>query len=271
VDVRAARIHYTAWGECGRRGLVFVHGAGAHAHWWTHIAAQFADEFRVAAIDLSGHGDSEHRSHYDLELWADEVHAVIVDAGIAGRPLVIGHSMGGFVTITTAARHPEALAGVIICESPVTTDDRASRAPATDPGAHRVFATVEEAIARFRTDPPQEGNLRFVTEHIVRNGLRQVDTADGPGWSWKFDRGLFYRFDGGMRETATRNLARVRCRVALLRAEFGLVPPDVSTRLPDALGRRAPVVELPQAGHHPMLGQPLVLLTAIRAFVSGWA
>jgi pimeloyl-ACP methyl ester carboxylesterase len=87
-------------------GLVFVHGGGgAHAHWRTHVAAAFASEFRVAAIDLSGHGDSGHRGRYVPEQWADEVVAVAGDAGIDGPPVVIGHSMGGFVTIVTAARH----------------------------------------------------------------------------------------------------------------------------------------------------------------------
>ena len=86
-------------------GLLFVHGGGANAHWWTHVAARFADDFRVVAIDLSGHGDSDHRAGYQLEQWTDEVVAVAAAAGIDGLPVVIGHSLGGFVTIATAARH----------------------------------------------------------------------------------------------------------------------------------------------------------------------
>src|SRR5689334_9371077 len=73
VDVEGTSVHYLAWGEPGRRGLVFVHGGGAHAHWWTHVAARFADEFRVLAIDLSGHGDSDHRDMYAFEQWTEEV------------------------------------------------------------------------------------------------------------------------------------------------------------------------------------------------------
>jgi pimeloyl-ACP methyl ester carboxylesterase len=72
VDVDGP-IHSLAWGEPDRRGLVFVHGGGAHAQWWTHVAATFAEEFRVVAVDLSGHGDSTHREQYTLEQWTDEV------------------------------------------------------------------------------------------------------------------------------------------------------------------------------------------------------
>src|SRR3954452_3730914 len=102
VTVGGARIHYLAWGQPGRRGLVFVHGGGAHAHWWTHVAARFADEFRVVAVDLSGHGASAHRETYAFEQWTEEVVAVADAGAIDGPPVVVGHSMGGFVTIATA-------------------------------------------------------------------------------------------------------------------------------------------------------------------------
>ncbi len=42
VEVAGCDVHYLHWGQPGRRGLVFVHGGGAHAHWWTHVAATFA-------------------------------------------------------------------------------------------------------------------------------------------------------------------------------------------------------------------------------------
>src|SRR3954453_17061402 len=115
IEVDGASIHYLAWGEPGREGLVFVHGGGGPPHWWTHVAARFAEEFRVLAVDLSGHGDSDHRDGYELEQWTNEVVAVAIDGQIAGRPVVIGHSMGGFVTIGTGALHGDRLGGVIVC------------------------------------------------------------------------------------------------------------------------------------------------------------
>ena len=102
---------------------MFVHGGGAHAHWWTHVAAPFAGDFRVVAVDLSGHGDSDHRDRYSLEQWTEEVMAAAEAGGIDGPPVVVGHSMGGFVTIATAARHADRLAGAIVCDSPVSAPD----------------------------------------------------------------------------------------------------------------------------------------------------
>ena len=47
------------------RGLLFIHGMNAHSHWWDFIAPQFAGEYRVAAMDLTGMGDSDFRYEYD--------------------------------------------------------------------------------------------------------------------------------------------------------------------------------------------------------------
>src|SRR6266849_2863167 len=82
--------------EASDRGLLFVHGGGAHANWWSFIAPYLTRDFRVAAIDLSGMGDSGRRQSYGSDIRAAEMRAVIADAGLGQRPFVIGHSFGGF-------------------------------------------------------------------------------------------------------------------------------------------------------------------------------
>ena len=268
VDVNGGRIHYLAWGETGRPGLMFVHGGAAHAHWWTHVAAPYARQYRVVAIDLSGHGDSDHRAQYSLEQWADEVVAVAGDAEIEGAPVVVGHSMGGFVTIATAALHPDDLAGVVVVDSPVTQVDhevgayQAGRAF----GIPKLYSSRDEALAHFRTVPAQRNYLPYVMHHVARRSLHEVEG----GWSWKFDHNLFSAFTGHMRTVALPYLSQIACRFALLRAQYGLVTPDIGESMYEMLGRAAPVVEIPEAGHHGMLDQPLVLTTAIRTLLADW-
>lgn len=268
VEVGGCPIHYLAWGARQQRGLVFVHGGGANAHWWTHIAATFAEEFRVLAIDMSGHGDSGHREVYSLEQWTEEVMAVAGHGGIVGPPLVIGHSMGGFVTMATAALNPDALAGVIICDSPVTEPD-----PEVDGyhvrdafGRERTYATLDEAIGRFRTVPAQANYLDFVMDNVARNSVKAVED----GWRWKFDRHIFSQFSQPVRTIALPYLADVTCRLALLRSENGLVTRTIGESMFEMLGRVTPVIEIPEAGHHAMLDEPLILLTAIRSLVADW-
>jgi pimeloyl-ACP methyl ester carboxylesterase len=103
-------------------------------------------------------------------------------------------------------------------------------------------------------------------DHVAHHSVRA--TADG--FQWKFDREVFSQFSGGMRNVALPYLSRVRCRFALLRSENGLVTKDIGRFMYDELGRVTPVIELPEAGHHAMLDQPLILLTALRTLLADW-
>ena len=89
VKVEGCDIHYLRWGEAARPGLVLVHGGAAHAHWWSFIAPQLTHDFSVAALDLSGHGDSGRRESYPREIWAEEVMAVADDADFIGPPVLL--------------------------------------------------------------------------------------------------------------------------------------------------------------------------------------
>ena len=82
VEAAGATIAYRAWGEAGQPGIVLVHGGMAHSGWWDHIGPQLARGRRVVALDLSGHGDSDHRDHYDLETWSAEILVAAEGGGI---------------------------------------------------------------------------------------------------------------------------------------------------------------------------------------------
>jgi pimeloyl-ACP methyl ester carboxylesterase len=266
LEVEGCRIHYLRWGEAGRPGLVFIHGGAAHAHWWSFIAPLFAAEYRVAAIDLSGHGESGRRSAgYPRDTWAREVLAVAEHAGFDRPPILVGHSMGGFVAITAAAAFGERLAGAVILDSPVRRPD-----PEAEEGAHgrsfrnpKVYPDVDTALRHFRTVPDQPTSLPFILDYVARHSRVRVPG----GFTWKFDPLIFRR------ETPRAShelLPRVKCRVALFRSEHGLVTPDIGEYMYELLGRNAPVIEIPEAHHHVMLDQPLLLVTGLRTLLSDW-
>jgi pimeloyl-ACP methyl ester carboxylesterase len=215
------------------------------------------------APDLSGHGDSSRRDDYSLGIWAEEIMAVVDHAGVGSPSIVVGHSMGGWVTMTTAAEYPDRVAGIVLIDSAVkeySPEERAARERRAF-GPLRVYPTAAEALARFRTVPEQVNILPFVVEHIAQSSIGAVQG----GWTWKFDPAIF-----GNRRPSPDLLGRVRCRVALFRAEYGLVTPDIGSQMYDRLGRVAPVIEIPLAGHHVMLDRPLMLVTAIRTILADW-
>jgi pimeloyl-ACP methyl ester carboxylesterase len=222
----------------------------------------------VAALDLSGHGDSDHRDSYALDEWTDEVVAVAAAAGMSGPPVVVGHSMGGFVTIATAARHGNEVQAAVVCDSPVARLDPEISAYRLRQafGLPRTYADFEDAVRHFRTVPAQDNYLDYMMDFVARHSLKPVDG----GWQWKFDRRVFEQFGAGLGSLAEAYLADVGCRLALLRSEFGLVTPDIGASMFEKLGRVTPVIEIPEAGHHAMLDQPLLLLTALRTLLADW-
>jgi pimeloyl-ACP methyl ester carboxylesterase len=82
---------------------------------------------------------------------------------------------------------------------------------------------------------------------------------------------VFAQFSGGsMRSVALPYLDQVTCRLALLRSENGLVTDDIGQSMYERLGRVTPIIEIPEAGHHAMLDEPLILLTALRSLLADW-
>ena len=88
-------------GRAGRPPILFIHGwSQNHLCWVKQYESALADEFRLVAYDLRGHGMSEaplEPEHYtDGRLWADDVAAIIDQLGL-DRPVLVGWSYGGFV------------------------------------------------------------------------------------------------------------------------------------------------------------------------------
>jgi len=262
IPVDGVDVHVRVWGDRSNPGLMLVHGGSAHSGWWDHIAPILAKTHRVVAIDLSGHGDSGQRAQYSMDTWGQEVIAVAA-ALIVGQPIVVGHSMGGAVSLAAAADHSESIAGLIVIDTPLDLRMREGdvhNAALRPPKVHQSF---EDAVARFRTIPTQDVILPYVGRHVAEQSLKQVDG----GWTWKYDPSFFNQTRG---RSLNEKLQSLQCPTVLLRAEFGIVSQEVVDGLHEAVGNKIPVIELPQSGHHPMLDQPLVLVAAISTAIGLW-
>lgn len=267
VDVDGAAITWRSWGEPGRPGIVLVHGGAAHARWWDHLAPLFAHDHHVVALDLSGHGDAGRRDAYPPSTWAEEVAAVAEHHGME-RPVVVGHSMGGFVAIVLASRMGDRLGGTIIVDSPVRRPD-----PETKEGrsgrmfaAPKTYPSLEEGMQHFVLIPFQPVVTPYVVEHVAATSLREGDA----GWTWKWDPHVFGRFE--TRDPVySELLAQVQGPVAVIHGQLSdIVDRDVTDWMADTLGRPAPFVEIPDAYHHLILDQPLAFVAAVRALLATW-
>jgi non-heme chloroperoxidase len=95
------RLHVREWGKPDGAPILFIHAwSQNHLCWAEQYDSGLADEFRLVAYDLRGHGMSEAPlapEHYtDAQLWADDV-AAIIDQLALDRPVLVGWSYGTFV------------------------------------------------------------------------------------------------------------------------------------------------------------------------------
>ncbi len=276
VTVDGAEIAYLAWGDAAAPTMVLVHGGAAHAGWWQAIAPLLAEHHRVVAVDLSGHGDSDRREVYRAELWAEEVLAAASAGGSGQPPVVVGHSMGGFVTVVTAARHGAALDGAILLDAPIRRPDPESREGRGGRmfRAPKTYPDLETAVEHFHLVPPQPCDNGWLVDHIARRSLHR--TSDG--WVWKFDPAVFTSREGPASAGEYGHvLAAASCRIAIVNgARSDVVDQDVRAYMAELLaGSPAavagiPFVEVPEAYHHLILDQPVAVVTAIRAILATW-
>jgi pimeloyl-ACP methyl ester carboxylesterase len=140
------KIFYDAWGK--GKTIVLLHGFTETSAIWKKFAKKLSVDYRVIAIDLPGHGKSECiGDNHSMELLADIVQAVLKQEKIR-KCLLIGHSMGGYASLSFAGKYPGMLKGFGLFHSHAFADspeDRRNR----DRTIELVTRNKFEFITRF--------------------------------------------------------------------------------------------------------------------------
>lgn len=131
--------------------IVFVHGTRFARGQWSPQVAALEAEFPVAAVDLPGHG-VRRREPWGLDRAADVV-AEAVDGLGAGPAVVVGHSLGGYVALRFAARHPDRLRRLVLAGASAAT-----RGPWTGP--YRAIAALVGRLPEARLGRWNDALLR---------------------------------------------------------------------------------------------------------------
>lgn len=107
---------YSARGA-GKPALVFIHGWCCNHQLWKNQLDEFANNHRVIAVDLAGHGASgTKRQNWCIEGLADDVVTVVKHANL-DHVILVGHSMGGPISLIAAARMPRRVSGIIAVDT----------------------------------------------------------------------------------------------------------------------------------------------------------
>jgi pimeloyl-ACP methyl ester carboxylesterase len=263
----AARVH----GPVDAPPLVALHG-------WLDNAASFdrlaplLPEFRVVALDLPGHGDSEHLPAGASYLFVDQValvHAATEALGLQ-RFRLLGHSLGAALASVLAGTFPERIEALALVEGLGPLAEPAENQPERLAKALRaesekegrtppVHPTVDAAIDRLTRATALPRDVAAV---IAARGLRTVEG----GVAWKSDPRLRHPSRTRYSEDAVLAfLRRITCPVLVVRGSQGspFSPTVKSPRyLALANGR---IAECP-GGHHVHLEAPEAVASELRSF-----
>ena len=275
VEVEDSDINYLTWGNDAdadepntKPGILFVHGHNAHAHWWDFIAPAFLDKYQVAAVDLSGMGDSDHRDEYQRETWAKEILTVADETKLPKNTVVVAHSFGGLMALRACNVAPERFSGLVLVDTGVRSPeeeearDKDKQVPRL--ARPKIYPTQEVAMSRFRLQPPQQCENQYIVSHIARNSVEY----DDEGWVWKFDEELNMRVKPieGLKE----DLVGLSINVALIYGELSESFSAQSAEHMKSLKPELEVIEMKDAQHHLFLDQPLDFISKLSGVLDRW-
>ncbi len=269
------RLHYTDWGNGSAPPLLLVHGGLDHSRSWDHVAQALRANFHVIAPDLRGHGDSEWAKGSSYSL-ADHVYdlACLVKSEGLENVAVVGHSMGGMVSLTYAGAFPEKVSRLAVLDG--VTNFPARR---VKPIEARIAdwvgdldKTAQRKTQRYTSvadgaDRMLGRNARLTREqamHLATHALKA--DADG-GYSWKFDP--YLRARAPYRLSLEDNIAlwsRIACPTLLVAGSESFLP-DPETA--GVLGhfQQAELLKIEGAGHWVQHDKPAEVIDALKAFL----
>jgi pimeloyl-ACP methyl ester carboxylesterase len=258
-DGRTVTLRAVEWGSPRAHRIVLLHGGGANAEWWSHVAPRLTGAGAVLALDLRGHGESDATpGRYGLGIFASDVTSIVDRLGESVS--LVGASMGGLVAMLVAARSDRIDRLVVVdspLEPPADGNERRKRL-----GTPKRYATRDEAISRFRLIPPATNAdpalIRRIAEHSVRR------SADGT-WTLKFDSSVF---SAARKQGAEAVGPRIRVPLLYVRGERSeIVSEESARRLVQSIpGSR--VETIPGAHHHLFLDDPEAFLALVLPFLA---
>lgn len=267
VDATGVRLHYLDYGTEGLPPILCVHGGGAHAHWFDWMARGFTRDHHVRALDLRGHGDSGwcEAGDYTPARFAADVGEVAERLDLRNFVL-IGHSMGGMVSLVHAATRPKRLGCLVVVDTSMEiSEERMATIRKIGNNSARGYESREALMARYRLLPSGSVASADVLQHIAYHSGRLAE--DGK-WHYKFDRKVYQRRE------------RVDCYEQFAKVEVPtlLVKGALSGRITDAIEAkvraRCPHVEIAEVAdsyHHVTLDNPQGLEEVVRRFLRAHA
>lgn len=246
--------------------LLLLHGFTGSARSWDPVIAAWAVRFRVLAVDLIGHGQSDAPSdprRYGMEPAVADLTSVLAELGLE-RASVVGYSLGGRVALRLAVERPERISRLVLISASAgiaDADERAARLARDEALAERI---EREGVARF-VDGWEREPL-FASQRALPEPMRAALRATRLGHSAQGLANSLRGMGTGRMEPLWDRLSEVGAPALVVSGALDERYCEIGARLAAALprGRQAVVAG---AGHAPHLERPEALGRLVRDFL----
>ncbi len=260
--LRHHRFHYLEWGPRDAPPLVLLHGGHQSAHSWDLVSLALADRFHIYALDQRGHGDSEwaRDEDYSMATMAADVEAFIAHLGLE-QPVVMGHSMGGLVTMTMLKNNPAVAKAAVLVDVGPELSEKGAATIRSFVESSQHFDDLEQFVEKVRSYDPFRSREHI--ERTVRYNLMQ--RVDGHFVTKCHTQRNTRR--GALPGVTMDDVGRFSCPVLLVRgAESNILEPEAAARFAAALGNGT-LVTVPKCGHNVQSQNTPGFLEAVTPFL----
>ena len=268
AEIEGKRMNYVDIGSGDGPPVVFIHGLSGRWQNWLENLPYFAQKRRCIAMDLPGFGHSEMpREKISISDYARQVDALCEQLGL-GACIVVGNSMGGFVTAELEIRHPERVERACLVAAAGISITNLRRRPSSR--AARILGALGAASAaqtRFMVARPRLRWLftNFVFRHPTRIApdlmYEQVRGAGKPGFVDALDALTSYDFRD--------RLPEIEAPTLIVWGEHDMLVPVEDAHEFERLIPQSRTVILEDTGHVPMLERPTKFNELLEELIEG--
>jgi 3-oxoadipate enol-lactonase len=238
--------------------LVFLHAFPMNRRMWMPQRAALASRYRVIALDLRGHGESDAPLwRYSLDLFAEDLRALLDHLAVQ-QAVMIGLSMGGYLLFAFHRNYPERIKALVFADTRAEADkpEQVTWRFQLAQRAHTLGASVvaDEMVPKLLASGSQ---ARPELVEQVRAIIHSTPVTGIAGDLMAIAE----------RPDSTGQLAGIRCpTLVIVGQQDGLTTPDENRRIAEGIaGARLAVI--PAAGHLSSLEQPEAFNAALRSFL----
>jgi 3-oxoadipate enol-lactonase len=247
MDAKPVSLAYEEHGQ--GTPMVLVHGFPLQRAIWYPLLPLLAGQARLVLPDLRGHGQSPvTEGVYSMRTLADDLLALLDLLNIE-KAILVGHSMGGYACLAFAHAYPHRLAGLALVASQAAADSTERR---------QARLLLAREIARKGAGPLAVKMPASLTKRPeLAEPLRAMILQTAP-------KGMIGALKGmAERPDATDWLASITVPAVVIAGDQdALIPPERGALMAQLLGR-AGLVEIPAAGHMPMMEEPQAVAQAL--------